>query len=175
MRARPAFHPGEPLFAEILALEQEHRFERLRRHGRYLHGYGVVCGLLVTAAPDPWTVRICPGYAVTPCGDEVEVCCATIVDLREKMWGRPPGAHLAWLGLRACTEPERPAAAPGKRCGCDPPHFRMSRLREHWCLDILWDLPRDILPHADLCASGSVQCPPSAQSPYVVLARVELP
>jgi hypothetical protein len=47
--------------------------ERLRRHNRMLHGCGVVSGCLVRAAESEWTVRIEPGYALGPQGDEIVV------------------------------------------------------------------------------------------------------
>jgi hypothetical protein len=47
--------------------------ERLRRHNRMLHGCGVVSGCLVRAAEPEWTVRIEPGYALGPQGDEIVV------------------------------------------------------------------------------------------------------
>jgi hypothetical protein len=47
--------------------------ELLRRHNRMLHGCGVVSRCLVRAAEADWTVRIEPGYALGPHGDEIVV------------------------------------------------------------------------------------------------------
>jgi hypothetical protein len=56
--------------------EQQYFRQKLRRHNRFLHGWGVVCGMRVTAAPDvqkkmPWRVKIDAGYALGPYGDEI--------------------------------------------------------------------------------------------------------
>ena len=47
--------------------------ELIRRHNRMLHGCGVVSGCLVRATEADWTVRIEPGYALGPQGDEIIV------------------------------------------------------------------------------------------------------
>ena len=63
-----------------LTLEQEYFRNKLRRHNRFLHGWGVVCGCIVRPAynpssgtNDPWMVRISPGYVLGPYGDEILV------------------------------------------------------------------------------------------------------
>ena len=47
--------------------EQEYFRQKLRRHNRFMHGWGVVCGLAVEPAPtreSPWRVRVTDGYAL---------------------------------------------------------------------------------------------------------------
>ena len=61
---RPRYAAGSSLAAHDLRTEQRYRLQRLRRHHRYLHGWGVICGLLVVPAGDPrrpWAVQVCPG------------------------------------------------------------------------------------------------------------------
>ena len=73
---RVAFFPGQLLTAVDLTAEQDHVREKLRRHNRFLHGWGVVCGLAIVADPtdeQPWRVRIQPGYALDQAGDEIFV------------------------------------------------------------------------------------------------------
>ena len=70
---RERYVPRQMLPADDMRVEQEDFREKLKRHNRYLHGWGVVCGLAVEWTDDlkNWTVRICPGYAVAPQGDEM--------------------------------------------------------------------------------------------------------
>jgi hypothetical protein len=48
---RPNFHYGMMLNDQHLRLQQSYDREKLKLHNRCLHGYGVVCGLHVTAIP----------------------------------------------------------------------------------------------------------------------------
>ena len=82
---RPNYQTGALLSARDLNDEQSYRITRLRRHDQFLHGSGIVCGLDVFAAPvgrHPWLIVLCPGYAVGPCGDEIEVRSRVTVDIR---------------------------------------------------------------------------------------------
>ena len=45
---RPRFFSSKLLRTEDLALEQQYFREKLRRHNRNLHGFGIVSGLKVT-------------------------------------------------------------------------------------------------------------------------------
>jgi hypothetical protein len=70
--------------ADDMIVEQEYFRQKLRRHNRYLHGWGVACGCLVVPDPtneQPWLVKICPGYAVGPQGDEIAICHPTHFNL----------------------------------------------------------------------------------------------
>ena len=53
---------GKLLTAEDLELEQEYFREKLKRHNRYLHGFGVVFGLEVSK--NGRDVAISPGLAI---------------------------------------------------------------------------------------------------------------
>jgi hypothetical protein len=49
--------------------------EKQKLHNRYLHGHGVVCGLEVVCHPcDAKSVIVKPGYALSPCGNDIVVC-----------------------------------------------------------------------------------------------------
>ena len=50
-----------------------HRREK-KLHNRYLHGWGVACGLEVLCNPCKGFVTVTPGYALSPCGDDIVVC-----------------------------------------------------------------------------------------------------
>src|SRR5262249_29242495 len=64
--------------------ERDYYLQKLRRHNRFLHGWGVVCGLEVKEAPtqdQPWRVQISGGYALGPFGDEIYVVDTVYLDL----------------------------------------------------------------------------------------------
>jgi PKD repeat protein len=98
---RPHYFERQQLRAVDLGLEQAYLRERLRRHNRFLHGWGVVCGLQVTApaSAPAWEVSIGAGYAVTPHGDELYIPDQTRFNLQ-------PGIEDC-LGLPSpCPDPE---------------------------------------------------------------------
>lgn len=67
---RPLYFDRQQLRAADLMAGQNYLQERLRRHNRFLHGWGVVCGAQVTAQL-PWQVSVGEGYVITPHGDEL--------------------------------------------------------------------------------------------------------
>jgi hypothetical protein len=82
---RVRYFPRQLLTADDMRIEQEYFRDKQRRHNRFLHGWGVVCGLEVKLDPEtgPLAVRICPGYALGPCGDEIYVPDSVPFDLGE--------------------------------------------------------------------------------------------
>lgn len=72
---RPRFFAGQLLTDEDLNLLDRYIVEKNKLHNRYLHGHGIVCGLDVTCHPcDSKSVVVKPGYALSPCGDDIVVC-----------------------------------------------------------------------------------------------------
>src|SRR5262245_6013479 len=136
---RVAYFPRQLLTADDMRVEQEYFRHRLRRHNRYLHGWGVVCGLTVEAAPatgHPWQVRVCPGLALSPQGDEALVDECVLFDLKLGMptpepctpkWPCPPTGAMpgrdqrarVYLAVRYAECPTRPVRVPPAGCGCD--------------------------------------------------------
>ena len=179
---RPLFEAGNTLFAQDLRVEQAYRLQRLRRHNRYLHGWGVVCGLKVVPAGDPrrpLAVRVCPGYAIGPCGDEIEVMRAQIVDIADYLWSRPVALASspppAFIAIRYAEEHSRPVPVPSRRCGCEDTAYDKSRTRDSFDIDVLWTPPSVKDTEVDLCQPQIAPCPAAPVSPYVVLAAVKLP
>ena len=176
---RPRFDAGDYLTASDLETEHAYRSQRLRRHNRHLHGWGVVCGLWVAPARDtarPWAVLVCPGYALGPYGHEMLVPTATLVDVRESLWSRPKTAGpMAYVGIRAAEHRHAPVVAESSGCGCDACAAHDSRVSDGWRIDILWELPPDtVSPTFDFCREQA-PCPPCPDSPYVMLASIRLP
>lgn len=70
---RPHYFERQQLSAADLKKGQDYLRERLRRHNRFLHGWGVVCGAEVSVTGNPWEVRVSEGYVLTSHGDEVYI------------------------------------------------------------------------------------------------------
>src|SRR5262245_42016047 len=97
---RPRFFAGQLLTEEDLNRLERYIIEKNKLHNRYLHGWGVVCGLeVVCHACEGW-VTVRSGYALSPCGDDIVVCedepvniCALIKqcqDQIQKQWDCDP-------------------------------------------------------------------------------------
>jgi hypothetical protein len=205
---RPRYFPRQLITPTDLTLEATYFRDKLRRHNRLLHGWGVVCGALVCPVRtsdgtgfEPWTVRVEPGYALGPCGDEILVDCARTVDLRgpgvSGACGDPAGdAPDPWCSqVFVKREPgplyvamkykelmARPVRVQPAGCGCDDVQCEYSRWRDGYEIGILTACPPS---HARDRASGAARledlirgpipaCAPCPPDPWVVLARVDL-
>ena len=78
---RTRYFAGQLLDEADLTQEQLYLREKLRRHNRLLHGWGIVSGLGVRPGPADGEVTVEPGYALDGYGDEIVVADAVIVDL----------------------------------------------------------------------------------------------
>jgi hypothetical protein len=102
---RPRFFAGRLLDAATLQAEQDYHRDKLRRHNRILHGFGIVSGLGVHVEPttDPAGGRIIvdPGYAIDRHGEEIAVCAGAAL--------APPSiANEAFVSLRFWEHPCSP-------------------------------------------------------------------
>ena len=78
------FQHAENLQEALTALCRLDELEALRRHNKYLHGWGTVCGLQVLCDEDePRRVRLLPGYALDCEGHEIRIQTPTPVPLRK--------------------------------------------------------------------------------------------
>ncbi|HEV8495424.1 MAG TPA: hypothetical protein VGQ56_01095 [Gemmatimonadaceae bacterium] len=106
---RPRFFAGQLLTEEDLNRLDHYIVAKQKLHNRYLHGWGVVCGLDVMCdACGEGSVIVRSGYALAPCGEDVIVCndarvpvCDLISDCREV----PDPDCLAPTIDRGCDEP----------------------------------------------------------------------
>jgi hypothetical protein len=67
------YFQGQLLSVSDLKAEQDYFLAKLRRHNRYLHGWGVVSGLKVTMANSS-EIDVEPGVAIDCAGNEIHVC-----------------------------------------------------------------------------------------------------
>jgi len=105
---RPRFFPGMLLDDDDLTRLENYIVAKNRLHNRYLHGTGVVCGLEVVcdrcASGD---VIVHPGYAISPCGDDIIVChdaSVNICDLINRCRPRDPCDPHGFAPPRDCKE-----------------------------------------------------------------------
>lgn len=164
---RVRYFPRQLITADDMTLEQEYFRQKMRRHNRFLHGWGVVCGGLVEAAPDaehPWQVRLCPSFIVAPQGDDIPVPEPVLYDLatgicdREpcQPWPCPPPTSTAggtsstgngrqeavYLAIRHAECDSRPVRVHPLGCGCDESLCEYSRIRDDFELKLLCELPK---------------------------------
>jgi hypothetical protein len=78
---RPRFFAGQLLTEEDLNRLDHYIVQKHRLHNRYLHGWGVVCGLEVCCHPCEGMVSVTSGYALSPCGEDIVVCQNDTVDV----------------------------------------------------------------------------------------------
>jgi len=136
---RPRFFAGQLLSEQDLNRLDHYIVEKHKLHNRHLFGSGVVCGLEVKCAPcDSGFVTVAPGYALSPCGEDIVVCKQDMVDIcaliaRCRTDTEPDCAPYRgqdscgeviedWiLSIRYAESPSRgitPLTGAGQSCGC---------------------------------------------------------
>ncbi len=180
--ARPEWRAGEKLTASALNLEHAWRAQRLRRHLRLVHGWGVVCGLNVVSANDDWYLFICPGYGISPCGDEIFVSRRYRFNLRDFLWTRPLASFStghAWIALEAADESDGERSSPCCfRCGCSDHGQEASaspRIADGFRVTVSWTPPGTFSTGFDLCSGATPSCPVCPETCGLMLASVRLP
>lgn len=153
---RPHYFARQLVTPAELNLEAQYFVDRMRRHNRLLHGWGVVCGAHVCLVPaadgktaEPWKVRIRPGFLIDGHGNEVEICSERIVDLRSTAvsvgCGDPPGElddpwcsdvpverepGRLWIAVCYSECLVRPVRTQPSGCGCDDSSCEYSRWQD---------------------------------------------
>lgn len=155
------YFPRQLITADDMTTEQDYFREKLRRHNRMLHGWGVVYGCAVTAVNDKdWQVQVGEGYVLTPRGDEIYIPEDVMPFDLAGDWMQPydpclqlppcpPATRSANEGtsvsvyLAVCyTECEtRPVRLHPAGCGCDEAACEYSRIRDSFVLVRLTELP----------------------------------
>ena len=148
---------------EDLTQDQSYFRDRDRRHNRFLHGWGVVCGACVAPDPDDdCAVIVDPGYILGPYGDEIVIenrvrvdlckqdvngnavspCADTIVDpwcSDVRIDERSEGPLYVAVKYAECST--RPVRSLGCGCGCDDGDCEYSRTRDSYAIRVLTELP----------------------------------
>jgi hypothetical protein len=199
---RPRYFPRQLITPVELTLEQQYFRDRLRRHNRLIHGWGVVCGAAVCQVVDdatqelrPWVVRVHPGYLLGPYGDEIVIAREEVVDLRtpgvfgacdgspaaadpwctEVKVQRPPGP--LFVAVRYREAMSRPVRVQPVGCGCDDAQCECSRWQDGYEIGILASCPAgyDQPPSFENLFHGAppALCPDCPGDGWVALARVD--
>lgn len=117
---RPRYFAGQLLTEAELNSEQAYLLGKNRLHNRYLHGYGIVCGLQVSCHDCDGWVTVHSGYALDACGNDIIVCDAQDFDLIK--------------AIRSCRETYR------QERECDPwrepNRNRCQDVEEDWCITL---------------------------------------
>ena len=200
---RPRYFARQLITPAELNLEAEYFAERIRRHNRMLHGWGVVCGAQVCrvraaegVGAEPWKVRVRPGFAIDGHGNEISIGSDRVFDLRSSslvsmsgdpegelsdpwcsdVWtDRPPGR--VWLAVchKECLA--RPVRVQPAGCGCDDTSCEYSRWQDGYELHLLDHCPPSHHgpPSApqDFVGDPLPDCPPCPDDPCVVLAAID--
>lgn len=194
---RVRFFPGQILTADDMSLGSEWVMEKLRRHNRYLHGWGIVCGCDVKpprASDSAWTLHICPGYLITPQGDEILIASAATFDLAGCILSSadpcamarpcPPItrrstslSQVVYLAVRYVECDARPVRIAPAGCSCGDGQCDYSRVREAYEFCCLDSLPPAQAPYGcdHLCQGDVLPCPDCPPEGWVVLATIALP
>ena len=116
---RTRFFAGQLLTEADLNNEQSYWLAKNRLHNRYLHGWGVVCGMQVVCGECDGWVTVKTGYALDPCGNDIIVC-----------EDQPFNVIKA---IQACC-------APAKTTNCSPLRYTPSPtcqdVEQTWCITI---------------------------------------
>src|SRR5579872_3140896 len=154
--ARNHYFTGKLLVERDFSDEQRFFLGKERRHDRYLHGWGTVCGLKVVQHPTPACqsqyVLVQPGVAIDCCGREIVVPCVDTFDVRARVlaaWQAVHGTtsqpdttpHRLQICIRyaECPAEQIPALFDG--CGCDDTSCQPNRILERYQLDVILDAP----------------------------------
>jgi hypothetical protein len=178
--ARPDWQPGGELTAADLRLGQQYRLQRLRRHLRLVHGWGIVCGLNVVSAADPanpWSLFLCPGYGIGPCGDEIMVARRFTFNLADYAWTLPLGETITqiWIAVEAEEIPNSLEPQPPCGCGCGEPRYVPSRLGDGFRIALYWTAPAANAGFFDFCSGAAPPCPACPEACGLIVARIALP
>ena len=197
---RTRYYPRQLVGADDLTQDQRYVRDKLRRHNRLLHGWGVVCGACVRLnRQNPCEVIVDSGYVLGPQGDEIviaepvpfDVCKQGVVEQigccpeTEDPWcaeprGRCPEGRF-FLAIRYAECPSRPVKSGSCGCGCDGDGCEYTRIRDSFALKLLSELPPGYsTPMAQpsfmglmTCQAGVARaCPPCPDHPWVILADI---
>ena len=164
---RPRYFPRQLITPVEMTLEQTYFRDKLRRHNRLLHGWGVVCGAEVCAVRnaegngwEPWKVRVQSGYALAPMGDEISISKERVLDLRVSStiggadslsgemvdpWCRPVYQEnlpeWVYVAVRYREVMTRQVRVQPAGCGCDDSSCEYSRICDGYEFGILPNCP----------------------------------
>jgi hypothetical protein len=164
---RPRYFARQLVTPAELNLGADYVLERMRRHNRLLHGWGVVCGAQVCrlgdsggAGAQPWKVKIRPGHVIDGHGNDVTIDCERVIDLRvgvtvatcddppgevrdpwcSDVWTEREGERV-WVAVCHAERRGRPVRTQPTGCGCDDSSCEYSRWLDGYEVRLLDQCP----------------------------------
>jgi len=117
---RTRWFAGQLITQADLNNEQSYLLAKNRLHNRYLHGWGVVCGMQVVCSECDGWVTVKTGYAIDPCGNDIIVCADQPFNVAKAI-------------QICCTPAQQPA-------NCSPLRYTPSptchEAQQQWCITI---------------------------------------
>jgi len=197
---RPRFFPRQLVTPDDLTLAQDYFRNKMRRHNRYMHGWGIVCGAKVVKTVDnqPWMVVIKSGYILGPYGDEILIDHDLCFDVRTKCMSgvtgdacsgsaavpdpmcsgsttTPPAGPL-FIAVKYKETMAKPVRVQPVGCGCDDSQCEYSRWQDGYEICVLDSCPashQSPPSTSDVLTSHPIpDCPPCPTDPWVVLGTV---
>jgi hypothetical protein len=176
---RTRFFPRQLITPDDLTQDQRYFRDKLRRHNRLLHGWGVVCGARIKEGPDVCEIIVEPGYILGPYGDEILIDREVTVNLcREGLDGNAVGpcgdaldpwcsdvrverraGQTLYVAVRYAECQARPVRVHPGGCGCEETDCEYSRIRDSFAIKVLTRLPSsysDPMPQPDI--DGVTRC-----------------
>jgi hypothetical protein len=118
---RTRYFSGQLLTEADLNNDQSYWLAKNRLHNRFLHGWGVVCGMQVVCGCDGW-VTVKTGYAIDPCGNDIIVCADQPFNVAK--------------AIQACCTPAKPSDCSPLRAA-PPPNCQDAQ--QKWCITIQYE------------------------------------
>jgi len=197
----PRYYPRQLITPDDLTLEQNYFRDRMRRHNRLLHGWGVVCGALVCPVPTPalsdstspfvpWQVQVQKGYILGPYGDEIILDCPRTVDLRTSgvsgVTGDPcvdavdpwcsqvftlPETSTLFIAVKYKQCMTRPVRVQPVGCGCSDSSCEYSRWHDGYEIGVLQECP----PCSDSTVKPTAGYNNQGEPAFELLAQGDIP
>src|SRR5579871_2668521 len=145
---RPRFFAGQLLTEDDLNRLESYVVNKNKLHNRYLHGWGVVCGLEVVCDPCGAGVVVRSGYALAPCGEDIVVCADQSVDVCALITAcQPPGVDPCPPAVALGTSTPTYSSYVGLSLG-QPASDPCSDAVDRWVLAICYDeqTSRGVMP-----------------------------
>jgi hypothetical protein len=182
---RPRYYSRQLVTPDDMTLEQDYFRAKMRRHNRFLHGWGVVCGARVVQSTQAWMVIVKSGYILGPYGDEIYIETDQCVDVRvpcvpppsasgngcQEAQPAPPSNATQYIAVQYKEIQTRLIRVPLGGCGCDDSACEYSRFCDGYQICILDHCPNTAdPPRINLGGGAPPDCPPCPAEPWVVLA-----
>jgi hypothetical protein len=186
---RPRYYARQLVTPDDMTLEQDYFRAKMRRHNRFLHGWGVVCGARVVQSTQAWMVIVKSGYILGPWGDEIHIETDQCVDVRipctppaasgngcQEAQPAAPSNATQWVAVQYVENQTRLIRVPMGGCGCEDSACEYSRFTDSYQICILDHCPNPgqapVSPAGTGSRTGSAppDCPPCPAEPFVALA-----